>query len=311
MKTNIYNLFFLLLFSIAVSPFAEAQVDTKEISGNSSSVLDDGPDKVKKIQPKIMVIPFTDQDRSIADEIDKNDLARLAISNVKEGFDNRNFPTVDLRAKLQLISNDRVMELENQSSLKQEVIELSGADMYVEVESTINRSSGGNSVTVILSAYDAFTGVSLANKSGVSPRFHTESFEKLVAKATDSMIDDFLNTLQNRFDDINENGRMIAMNIGFAEDSDYNMDFEFDNLDLLSDRIEDWIEENSFQSYYHVQGVTETKMIFDEIRVPLKTDNGRNFRVSTYTNDFRKFLKSLDIESSRDLQGGRIFITIL
>lgn len=310
MKTNIYNLFFLLLFSIAVSPFAEAQIDTKEISGNSS-VLDEAPEKVKKIQPKIMVIPFTDQDKSIADEIDNNDLARLAISNVKEGFDNRNFPTVDLRAKLKLLSNDRVMELENQSSIKQEVIELSGADMYVEVESTINRSNGGNSVTVILSAYDAFTGMSLANKSGVSPRFHTESFEKLVAKATDSMIDDFLNTLQNRFDDINENGRMIAMNIGFAEDSDYNMDFEFDNLDLLSDRIEDWIEDNSFQSYYHIQGVTETKMIVDEIRVPLKTDKGRNFRVSTYTNDFRKFLRSLDIDSSRDLQGGRIFITIL
>lgn len=311
MKTTNYKLIYCLFLLLAVTTFAEAQIDTKDIQGNSSSVLDDGPNKVKKIQPKIMVIPFADQDKSIAQEIDDNDLARLAISTVKEGFDNRNFPTVDLRAKLQLLSNDRVMELENQSSIKQEVIELSGADMYVEVESTINRSSGGNSVTIILSAYDAFTGISLANKSGVSPRFHTESFEKLVSKATDEMIDDFLNTLQNRFDDINENGRMLAMNIGFAEDSDYNMDFEFENLDLLSDKIEDWLEDNSYQSYYHVQGITETKMIVDEIRVPLKTENGRNFRVSTFTNDFRKYLKAMNIETSRDLQGGRIFITIL
>jgi len=308
---NIYSMKKILFLSLllAASTFAQAQIDTKEIEGNSS-VMKDGPKKTSKIQPKIMVIPFTDQDRSIADEIDRNDLARLAISNVKESFDKRNFPTVDLRAKLQLITNDRVMELENQKSIKAEVIELSGADIYVEVESTINKSNSGNSVTVILSAYDAFTGVSLANKSGVSPRFYTDSFEKLVSKATAEMMDDFLNTIQNRFDDINKNGRLLAMNIGFAADSDYNLDYEFENLDLLSDRIEEWLEDNSYNSYYHIQGITATKMIIDEIRVPLKTDEGRNFRVSTFTNSFRKYLRSLDIDSTRDLQGGRIFITI-
>ena len=309
MNISTINKLLLLTFSLAVSTFAEAQIDTKELNGKSS-VLDEAPKSVPKIQPKIMVIPYTDQDRSISQEIDDNDLARLAISNVKESFDERNFPTVDLRAKLQLISNDRVMELENQSSIKQEVIELSGADIYVEVESTVNKSSGGNSVTVILSAYDAFTGVSLANKSGVSPRFYTDSFEKLVSKATDEMMDDFLNTIQQRFDDINENGRMLAMNIGFAADSEYNLDYEFENLDLLSDLIEKWLEENSYNSYFHIQGITSTKMIVDEIRVPLKNEDGRNFRASTFVNSFRKYLRSLNIDSTRDLQGGRIFITI-
>lgn len=265
---------------------------------------------VAKIQPKIMVIPYTSVDKSIADELKNNDLARLAISNVKEAFDKRNFPTVDLAAKLKLLQNDRVMELENQVSIKQELIELSGADMYIETETTINRSSGGNSVTIILSAYDAYTGISLANKSAVSPRFYTESFEKLVDKAVGEMTDDFMNTLQMRFDDINENGRMLAMNISFSEDSEYDMDYEFEDLDMLSDKIEDWLESNSKGAYYHIQGVTATKMIIDEMRVPLKTENGQNFRVSKFIQKFRKFLRTLDIDSSRDLQGGRIFITI-
>ena len=267
-------------------------------------------DVVSKIQPKIMVIPYTSVDKSIANELKNNDLARLAISNIKEAFDKRNFPTVDLAAKLKLLQNDRVMELENQVSLKQELIELSGADMYIETETTINRSSGGNSVTIILSAYDAFTGISLANKSAVSPRFYTESFEKLVDKAVGEMTDDFMNTLQMRFDDINENGRMLAMNISFSEDSMYDMDYEFSDLDMLSDKIEDWLETNSKGSYYHIQGVTATKMIVDEMRVPLKTENGKNFRVSKFIQKFRKFLRTLDIDSTRDLQGGRIFITI-
>jgi len=267
-------------------------------------------DATAKIQPKIMVIPYTSADQSIATELDKNDLARLAISNVKEAFDKRNFPTVDLSAKLRQLRNDKVMELENQTSIKQDLIEISGADMYIETETTINRSSGGNSVTVILSAYDAYTGVSLANKSGVSPRFYTESFEKLVDKAVSEMTDDFMNTLQMRFDDINANGRMLAINITFSEDSEYDMDFEFDDMDMLSDKIENWLEKNSYGSYYHIQGVTATKMIVDEMRVPLKTEDGRNFRISKFVQSFRKYLRKMDIESSRDLQGGRIFITI-
>lgn len=270
----------------------------------------DDTKSVKTVQPKIMVVPYTSAEKSISKELQNNDLVRLAISKVKEAFDRRNFPTIDLNAKLRLLQNDKVMEMSNQTSIKQELIEISGADMYVETEANINRSSSGNSVTVILSAYDAFTGVSLANKSGVSPRFFTESYEQLVDKALEEMTDDFMNLLQIRFDDINANGRMLSMNISFAEDSEFDMDYEFDDLDLLSDRIEDWFVKNSYNEQYHIQGVTATKMIVDEFRVPLKTENGSNFRISKFVQKFRKYLKSLGLSSSRDLQGGRIFITI-
>ncbi len=270
----------------------------------------DDTKSVKTVQPKIMVVPYTSAEKSISKELQNNDLVRLAISKVKEAFDRRNFPTIDLNAKLRLLQNDKVMEMSNQTSIKQELIEISGADMYVETEANINRSSSGNSVTVILSAYDAFTGVSLANKSGVSPRFFTESYEQLVDKALEEMTDDFMNLLQIKFDDINANGRMLSMNISFAEDSEFDMDYEFDDLDLLSDRIEDWFVKNSYNEQYHIQGVTATKMIVDEFRVPLKTENGSNFRISKFVQKFRKYLKSLGLSSSRDLQGGRIFITI-
>lgn len=265
----------------------------------------------RTIQPKIIVVPYTSVDKSISEELARNENARLAISIVKEGFDKRNFPTVDLNARLKQLSNDRVMEMDDRTSIKQEVIELSGADIQVDVETTINRSSGGNSVTIILSAYDAFTGVSLANKSGVSPKFYTDSYEKLIHKATDEMIDEFLNVLQTRFEDIRENGRMIAMNINFSETSDYDMDYEFEDDETLSDKIEIWLEDNAHESYFHIQGITASKMIVDEIRVPLKTEDGKNYRYSNFVRNLRKYLKSLDLEIERDLQGGRVFITIL
>jgi len=263
------------------------------------------------IQPKVMVIPYTKDNQDLLGAYENNSLNRLAISKIKESFDKRNYPTVDFAAKAKMLNNEQLMEIESQTSLKQEIIESSGADVYVEVETTINKSGSGNSVTVICSAYDAFTGVSMANKSGVSNKFYTESFESLIDIVIDEMTDDFLENLQLSFSDIHNNGRLISMNITFGENSEYNMDSEFDEYELLSDLIEKWLESNSFHSYFHIQGVTATKMIVDEIRIPLKTENGSNYRVSQFVQQFRKYLGHLNLDSQRDLQGGKIYITIL
>jgi len=145
-------------------------------------ILNDLWSQQKTIQPKIMVIPFTKSGQDMIKTYESNDLQRLVIARVKTGFETRNFPTVDFVSNIKMMSNDNAMEIENQTSVKQQLMEMSGADVYVEVETTINRSAGGNSVTVILSAYDTYTSMTMSNETGVSDRFYTESFEKLALK---------------------------------------------------------------------------------------------------------------------------------
>ena len=82
----------------------------------------------KTVQPKIMVIPFTKSGQEIMESYEKNDLQRLVIARVKTGFETRNFPTVDFISNMKMISNDVAMEIENQTSVKQQLIEISGAD---------------------------------------------------------------------------------------------------------------------------------------------------------------------------------------
>lgn len=271
----------------------------------------DAPAKTPTIQPTIMVIPFVREDQDMRTILENDLNLRVAISKMKEGFDNRGVSTVDFRAKLKQLNNDKAMELGNQSSLKQEIIELSGADIYVETEAKVVRSPTGNSVTVIATAYDAFSGFSLANKVGNSPKFYTENFEKLTEKAVEGFVEDFLNTMQMKFDDIAINGRVSTLNISFAEDASMDMDTEVgDNQDLLSDALENWLEQHAYNSKFHVQGVTATKMIVDELRLPLRDADGRNYRVSKFAAELRNYLKSLGLESTRDIQGSKIFITI-
>jgi len=263
------------------------------------------------VQPKIMVIPYSKTNQNIMNAYENNDLVRLAISRVKNGFESRNFPTVDFVSNMKMISNDLAMEIENQTSIKQQLIEMSGADIYVEVETTINRSSGGNSVTIILSAYDAYTSMTMSNETGVSDRFYTESFEKLVLKKVDEMMDNFLNSINSRFEDIRENGKSLFLNIGIKEGSEKNMDYIMGNDETLGEVIENWVEQNAFKGYYDIQGVTKTKIIFNEIRISMKDENGNNYKTSHFVSSLRKFLSGLNIETERDIQGNRIFISIL
>lgn len=263
------------------------------------------------VQPTIMVIPFAKEDQQLRTALEQNEALRVAVAKVKEGFDDRGYSTIDFRSKLNQLGNDQAMEVDNAISLKQEVIELSGADIYVEVEVQKNRSASGNSVAVVLSAYDAFSSQSLANKVGTSPKFYSDDFAKLTTRALGDNVEEMLNTIQLKFDDIVANGRTVTMNIGFSLDSEFDMDAEVgEDEDLLSDMIEDWLYDNAHNHYYHLQGVTATKMIVDAFKVPLKDGNGRNFRVTRLASQFRKYLGTLGLEATRDVQGNRIFITI-
>lgn len=271
----------------------------------------EAPQERPVVQPTIMVIPFAKEEEQLRTVLENDAALRVAVAKIKEGFDDRGYSTIDFRAKLNQLNNDRVMEMENASSLKQEVIELSGADIYVEVEVQKTRTGSGNSATVVMTAYDAFSSQSFANKVATSPRFYSEDYGKLTERALGNTVEELLNTIQLKFDDIVEHGRTITMSITFGATSDHDMDTEVGTGgDLLSDSIEDWLADNAYGGYYHVQGVTATKLLVDAIKVPLKDENGRNFRASRFAGQFRNYLKTLGLEATRDVQGNRIFITI-
>ena len=262
-------------------------------------------------QMTIMVIPFAKKGESIRKKLETNSTSLVAVTKMKEGFDKRGINTIDLRAKLKQLNNTSLLEEDAETTLKDEVIRMSGADIYVEVDVKVTRSHTGNSVTVVMTAYDAFSGQSLANKVSTSPQFHTNKFEKLTEKAIDAAIDDFLNTMQQKFDNIVENGRSLVLTVGVTPDTEKDFDMEINSDgDMLSDAIEAWVEQNAYKNYYHMQGVTKTKLIFDDIRIPLRGAMGHNYRTSDFVKIFRKYLKSLGLKSGRSIQGNNIVITI-
>lgn len=279
-----------------------------------SSVIFPIPVKAEQatVQPKIMVVPFVKDGEDIRTVLEEDADKRIVLTKVKEAFDSRGFTTIDFFGKLKAGSVQSGMSEEQQSDIKSMIITSSGADIYVDTEMIINRSASGNSVKVIITAYDISTGGSLSNKVGDSGKFYTEDFGRLGSKAIESCAEDFLNIMQSKFNDIVANGRSINMTVGFDEASSLNMNSEVGNDGLtLADLIEMWLEDNAFQGNFHVQGTTAKRMVVDDVKLPLKDANGRNYSVANFGRDFLRFAQKNNLKIKRDVVGNSLIITIL
>ncbi len=265
---------------------------------------------VVSVQPKIMVLPYIKQGEDYRMVLEDDVNKRIVLTKIKAAFDNEGFTTVDFVAKLKMLSQPAAFQEDNQTDLKKMVVEQSGADVYVEAEITCTMSNSGNSVKMILTAYEVSSGNSLANKVGDSGRFYTDDIGALGSKAVSKVSKDFLATMQMKFDEIVANGRSIVVNFGFQNTSDLTMDSEVGNDgNPLKDELEIWMEENAYKNQYHIQGTVAKSMIFDDVKIPLRDPaTGRNYNVNKFMMSLRKFLRGLDLSFEENINGSIIYI---
>ena len=102
------------------------------------------------VQPKIIVIPYTKEGEDLRTILEEDINKRITLAKIREAFDNRGFTTIDFIARLKAISQNNVFIADNQTDLKSQLIEMSGADIYVEAEINVLMSATGNSVKVIV-----------------------------------------------------------------------------------------------------------------------------------------------------------------
>jgi hypothetical protein len=281
-----------------------------QAKGQNTSTNSGG--QVVTVQPKIMVIPYTKEGEDLRTVLENDENKRIAITKIKEGFDSRGFTTVDFVAKLKAAKDNNAFTSDNQTDIKTQIIQMSGADVYVQAEVIDEKGESGSSVKLILTAYEASTGNSLSNKVGESGKFYTDDFNKLASKAVESCVEDFLNVMQTKFTDIVNNGKSVIIDISFDAGSQYKMSSEIGSDGLpLSDQIEMWMEKNAFKNNYHIQGTTDLKMIFDDVKIPLKDQaTGNNYNPNKFALELFKFFKGLGLQPGKDVKGNTIYITI-
>jgi len=201
------------------------------------------------------------------------------------------------------------MTMESQLDIQSLIIAESGADIYVSVEVSVSNSSSGNGVDIILTSYESSTARSLSNKIASSGRFFTTDNKLLVQKAlSGNIIDDFLNTIQLKFTDIVNNGRSVVIEFTVDQGALINLNHEIDGLPL-SDFIEIWMSENAFKNYYRSSGATANRMIFEDVRIPVRDDNNLNYTPSKFALKLFIALRKEGLKVQKDVKRQNIYIT--
>lgn len=279
--------------------------------------------KQARIQPTIIVIPFVKEGEDIREVIEGDISRRVAIAKVKEGFDNRGFTTVDLVATLKNIATTKTITGADQTDIKTAIVDASRADIYVEIEVYEEQGTDeAKKARIILTGYDAFTSRSLGTKTSTSVESRAD-FSSLVENALRrkkgdiqvDIIEDFLNTMQEKFDDIVENGRPIQIIFSVSLNADYDFRTETSSGDYISDEIEYWLEENAYQGNYADLRITSKRVVADDVRIPLRRENGRAYRPTHFAREFRRWIKNLkvplvgsEIKVEESVRGGALSI---
>ena len=263
---------------------------------------------VVQTQPKIMVIPYVTEGVDIRKTIEGDPNIRLVLSKIREAFDRRSYTTIDFESRLKAQSTNNALAQNAQRDLKSMIIQGSGADIYVEVEYILNESASGNSVKIIMKACDVSTGAALANKDAFSGQFYTNDVGRLAGAAVEKVSDEFLSVIQSKFDDIVANGRSIAVDFTVDSASSITLQQEFNGTEL-ADLITDWMATHSYQNNYHVQGSTEMELIFDDVRIPLRDSNGRNYNIQMFDRELRQYLRQLGLKVSHTTKNNTLVIT--
>lgn len=245
-------------------------------------------------QPEIVVVPFTLEGEDVRQVIEHNPMMALAISKVKEQFNDRGFITKDFITLLKASKNTSLMMDEAAIDYKARIVRESKADIQVLVKIVGNQQDNGAvEVALMLEAVEVQTGNSLANKSYMSGKFITNDFIKLANRALNMIGDDFFSNLQSAFNQMVEDGRELAIQIGFSSDCEMDATSEVgSNGNDFQMEVEDWLLNNAFKGVYSVNG--SEKLLDVSMQVPLfDQTSGAPFNLSRMRTVLKRFLDPL------------------
>ena len=298
-RGSLKTLFSLITFCMSIISFAQAP----KIAGTQS-------DESTRAMAKIMVVPYNKQNEDIRTVLDENPYIRTAVSKVKEAFDQRGWSTVDFVANLKAAQANSAFTSDRQSNFKSDLLTTSGADFYVQVDVQITTDAGGTNTVLNVTAFETHTGASFSNKTGTS-KFASSDYEKLISKAFEQIQEEFLNTLMVKTDEIREIGRATMVEFNLDENTTIDFDSEIGSGEYLNELIEDWIATNAYKGRANLTGILENKMVFDEVRIPLyDQETNKPYNLNRFATEIIKYLRSKEIQASRNIHGQKLYITI-
>lgn len=178
----------------------------------------------------------------------------------------------------------------------------SKSDIILQTTWLVNKMGPKYSLTFNLQGIDAYTNKQIAACQGTGDPTFSAELPVLIEESIANHLETFTTQLQNHFNDMFENGREITLRVKKWEDSEYDLESEFDGTEL-SDIIEDWISANTVKGRFNTSDATENFMYFEQVRIPLYDDNQRAMDARRWTRGLINKLKTLGVPAKLMMKG--------
>lgn len=279
-----------------------AGVDATEVRETEGLVL-----------PTVIVVPYKRDGESYSKILQNDYDRRVAVSSVQNGFEQKNIMTVDLQGKLDAVSRRAAYEQNagTADSNDKQLLQTSGADVYVTVDINKDIQPEGSRVALILKAYETASGNILASKTATPVRrYRTSAVDVLCKYAVDDCIESFLADITKNFRPVG--GTRVVLQFAIAGGSMMTMNSSAGkNGYSLSNILRQWVRKNAYQGKYHLQGVVEESLIFDYVAIPPKDSDGLRMDAAQFAFIIEQYLKEEEgIDCNTRVDGNNILVTI-
>ena len=245
----------------------------------------------------------------------------LAIGKINSMMADRGFPLKDLqsvtKSVIQKNAEDNMIQSKTSgASLAENPIDrlrrVAKADIIMQLTYTINTMGPKYSVTYNLQGLDAYTNKQIAGAQGTGKQTFSAELPVMLEEAVMNNMDNFCDQLMAYFEDIQENGREVAVDIRvFDNGSGLDLETEFGGVEL-TEIIDDWMSDNTVSHVFNKSDGSETFIQYEQVRIPLYKTNGQQMDTESFVRELRKFLRDkYKIESKVMTRGlGRCILAI-
>lgn len=240
----------------------------------------------------------------------------MVVSKIGELMANYGYMVKDYSQEMAAI-NDRQVENETTMSKMGSMISETPLDMLrrrakydieIRIDWDVNKDVvgkkkvEGKSVNFTLQAIDTYTSKVVATSSGVSEA-STEIVPRILESAVAANMENFNDQLTRYFDNLQKNGREITFIIQTWDSGMIDLEEEFDGDELI-DVIQDWMFENTVDGVFNLSDATETRALFEQVRIPFFDAKGRAMDARSFATQLRKHLANTYMIESKVLTRG-------
>ena len=164
------------------------------------------------------------------------------------------------------------------------------ADILIQIWWKVNKEGDGKSVSFTLEAFDTYTSKRIATATGTG-NASSAIVPVLLEQAVQANIRDFDQQMTRFYSDIQSNGREIILNVKRWENWENDLETEYDGNALLS-ILEEWLHEHTVNDSFNLTDATENYVLFEQARIPLVNEKGRNVDARAFTANLQRYLRN-------------------